>query len=182
MAEGPNDIVLQFIPTNPTVFDIRNGRMLQVVEGSTDEIEVYKIYHPSTDITSGTTSLAGTTTFHRMNTATNRWETALELEYRSNVPIVAHFGIEAVHVRDLRKAKKSSSKSRRFQVGGSEYKWKNTDDGQDLYCVDSRNKVVATWSQENRRLWVAEKLQGRLDRVVVTCLLHVWWKRVLGTW
>jgi len=182
MAEDSNGVILHFVPTDPTITDIRNGRMVQLVGDSAEEVEVYKIYHPSTDVMSGTTSLAGTTIFHRMNSATNRWETALEVEYRSNIPITVHFGIEAVHVRDLRKLNKSSSKSRRFKAGGSEYKWKNTDDNKDLYCVDSRGKIVATWTEETMKLWVAEKLQGSLDRVVVTCLLHVWWKRVLGSW
>jgi len=178
MSDDSKAISLRFIyPSDRSTSDVRSLRINQVLEGSSNETELYKFYHPFADANTGTT----TTTFHRMNLATNRWETAGEIEYRSLTPITVHFGIEAVHARDLRKLKKSSSKSRRFKAGGSEYKWKIADNETDLVCVDSRGKPVAKWSQQALQLLVAEKVQGCLDRIVITCMLNVWWKKMLNS-
>ena len=41
----------------------------------------------------------------------------------------------------------------------------------------SRGKTIAQWTQETLTLTVAEHAEGFLDRVVVTCLLHLWLRR-----
>ncbi|KAJ7276236.1 hypothetical protein B0H12DRAFT_1005313, partial [Mycena haematopus] len=128
---------------------------------------------------------SGVTTFQRKNLTTNVWEPAGEISWTSNTNAIVHFGIDEVSMGDLRKPKKSSSQSRRFKAGGSEYKWKMTE-GSDLFvclpsCVDSRGKTVATWSQEETTLRVGAQAVHILDRVVVTCLLNLW-IRQLGLW
>ena len=81
-----------------------------------------------------------------------------------------------------------------------EYKWKLRENGTDMFvsdsfgstschvqhecyaqCIDSRDKHVAVWSGENRRLQVAPRCIAILDRIVVTCFLNIWFKR-LGQW
>ncbi|KAH8106213.1 hypothetical protein BXZ70DRAFT_1004487 [Cristinia sonorae] len=151
-------------PTN----DLRTVLVKQVVEGLESGIEFYK--HPVTG------SISGVTTFSRMNLETQRWETAGTVEWSSNHSAVVTFGIESISMRELRKPKKSSSQSRRFKAGGSEYKWKVTEDG--LVCSGGSRggKVVATWSQSTLTLRVAERIEPILDRVVVTCFLNIWMK------
>ncbi|KDQ64744.1 hypothetical protein JAAARDRAFT_28384 [Jaapia argillacea MUCL 33604] len=170
------DIVLRFVYQPPgSNSDIRTFRVHHLQEGSENYFELYKFYHPITGMTSGST------TFHRKNRATLVWEPAGQIEWSSNSNAMIQFGIDEVSIRDLRRAKKSSSKSRRFKAGGSEYKWKVDDNGTDLFCVDSWGKVVATWSQEDLTLRVASQVEGILDRVVVTCLINLW-IRQLGFW
>ncbi|KAJ6539177.1 hypothetical protein B0H19DRAFT_960293 [Mycena capillaripes] len=122
----------------------------------------------------------GVTTFQRRNLATSVMEPAGEISWTSNSNATVHFGISEVNIRDLRKPKKSSSQSRRFKAGGSEYKWKMSE-GSDLFCVDSRGKTVARWSEEETTLSVGAQAEHILDRVVVTCLLNLW-IRQLGLW
>lgn len=89
------------------------------------------------------------------------------------------------------------ARSRRFKVGGSEYKWKVAENDVDLIvsalrfhplppftllqCVSTRRKTVAAWSQEDVTLRVTDRGEGILDRVVVTCFLNLWMKR-LNMW
>ena len=37
--------------------------------------------------------------------------------------------------------------------------------------------MIAQWTQDTLTLRVAERAEGFLDRVVVTCLLHLWFRR-----
>lgn len=48
-------------------------------------------------------------------------------------------------------------------------------------CVDLRGRTVATWSQEQLQLIVVPRVEGIMDRVVVTCMLNLWIKQV-GQW
>ena len=50
-----------------------------------------------------------------------------------------------------------------------------------LQCVDTRGKTLAEWNEEQQSLKVAKRLEGALDRVVVTCFLNLWMKR-MGDW
>ncbi|KAJ6629163.1 hypothetical protein B0H10DRAFT_2160627 [Mycena sp. CBHHK59/15] len=140
------------------------------LEDTAAETELYQFYHSSLGPSSGVT------TFQRKNLNTSIWEPAGEISWMSNSNATVHFGINEVHIRDLRKPKKSSSQSRRFKAGGSEYKWKI-----DMQCVDSRGKTVATWSQEETTLRVKAQVEHVLDRIIVTCLLNLW-IRQLGLW
>ncbi|TDL29283.1 hypothetical protein BD410DRAFT_779645 [Rickenella mellea] len=116
------------------------------------------------------------TTFHRWNAATSVWELAGEIAWTSDANATIHFGATSVHIQDLRRRKKASSKSRRFRADGSEYKWKIADNNSDLFCVDSRGKIVATWIHQTQILKVERRVEGILDRLVITCLLHVWFR------
>ncbi|KAI0786364.1 hypothetical protein C8Q75DRAFT_269594 [Abortiporus biennis] len=169
----PGDLTLHFVYPEPTTTnDIRTVQMRQVVEGSADEVEMYKFHHPVTG------SVSGVTTFHRMNFATARWENAGQIDWSSKFNAVIYFGVERVPIRELRKPKKSSSKSRRFKVSGTEYKWKLVDDSPDMTCVTTRGKSLATWTEAAQRLWVSEKVDSILDRIVVTCFLNIWMKSI----
>ncbi|KAJ7283822.1 hypothetical protein C8J57DRAFT_1054392 [Mycena rebaudengoi] len=142
---------------------------------ATADIHLFaKFYHSSLGPSSGVT------TFQRKNLNTSIWEPAGEISWTSDSNATVHFGIYEVNMRDLRKAKKSSSQSRRFKVGGSEYKWKMLE-GNDLFCVDLRGKTVAKWSQQETTLRVGGQAEHVLDRIVVTCLLNLW-IRQLGLW
>lgn len=90
-------------------------------------------------------------------------------------------------------------RSRRFKVGNSEYKWKIADNQTDLFvsflmirgkivadcifcqCVDSRNRTIASWSQETLTLRVTPRAANILDRLIVTCTLNLYMKQ-LGHW
>lgn len=181
MSDNSKDIILRFIyPTDLSTTDARTIKINQVVEGSSNELEFYEFQHPF--VREASFSSAALTTFSRMNTATQRWETAGQIEYRFLTPHTVHFGIEPVYVRDLRKKNSSTSNSRRFTLDGSEFKWKLTEDETDLFCVDAHDRTVAKWSQQQLRLWVAESVLGHLDRIVVTCMLNVWWNQTLESW
>ncbi|KAJ7937218.1 hypothetical protein B0H13DRAFT_1698960 [Mycena leptocephala] len=169
------DTVLRFAYPKPE--EIRTFRAYKHLDGAdgATELELYEFYHS----TYGPSS--GVTTFSRRNLATSVMEPAGEISWTSNSNATVHFGISEVNIRDLRKPKKSSSMSRRFKAGGSEYKWKMVAEGNDLVCVDSRGKTVATWSQDETTLRVGVQAEHILDRVVVTCLLNLW-IRQLGLW
>jgi len=164
------DYVFHFIyPAATPTNDMRTVQVKQVVEGTVDEIDFYKFQHPVTG------SISGVTTFYRMNMETQRWETAGQIEWSSNNSATVYFGIEKVSMRELRRPKKSSSHSRRFKAGGSEYKWKLMEDG--LVCISvSRSRTIATWTQSALSLRVAERGEPMLDRIVVTCFLNLWMK------
>ncbi|KAF8232397.1 hypothetical protein L208DRAFT_1397356 [Tricholoma matsutake] len=172
-----DDINLHFKYSTGSNTDIRTfsvywTRAIQ----SNDELEVtelYQFYHPVTGHTTGVT------TFCRQNPATHVFETAGAIEWFSNSNATVHFGIDEVPIRDLRKAK--NSQSRRFKAEGSEYKWRFGNNQGDLDCLDSRGRTVASWSQEQLRLRVAARVADALDRIVVTCLLNIWIRR-LGMW
>ncbi|KAL6299127.1 hypothetical protein BKA93DRAFT_620044 [Sparassis latifolia] len=187
------DVILQFLYPSDDNQDMRTFQAKQMVEGSTEMVEMYKVcsfsahqqlvllprshqfHHPATGSTSGVTS------FQRKNLNTQRWENAGQIEWMSDSSANVYFGIERVSARELRRSKKTSSKSRRFKVAGSEYKWKIAENGVDLFCVSTRGKTVAVWSQETQVLRVTERAEGFLDRVVVTCLLNLWMKN-LNIW
>ncbi|KAJ7591234.1 hypothetical protein C8J56DRAFT_781949 [Mycena floridula] len=139
-------------------------------------LTAFKFYHP---VLTGLST--GVTTFRRYNPQTSGFETAGQVEWRSDTNATVHFGLEQAHIRELRKAKKSTSRSRRFKARGSEYKWKIADDQVNLLCVDSKGKVIANWSQEQLSLQVAPKIMDVLDRIVITCFLNLW-IRHLGQW
>ena len=48
-------------------------------------------------------------------------------------------------------------------------------------CVDSRGRTVPTWGQAEQTLRVEGRVESILDRIVVTCLLHIWMRRQ-GQW
>ncbi|KAL1706653.1 hypothetical protein EV121DRAFT_289234 [Schizophyllum commune] len=151
-------------------------RTLQVYsQEAGQETELYKFYHPVTGLS------IGLTTVQRRNPNTEIYETACEIEWKNETNATVSFGVEQVALRDLRKPKKSSSQSRRFKAGGSEYKWKIAENNKDLFCVDTRGKTLAEWNEEQQSLKVARRLEGVLDRVVVTCFLNLWMKR-MGDW
>ncbi|TFY79399.1 hypothetical protein EWM64_g4609 [Hericium alpestre] len=165
------DIILKFsYPPAESNSDMRTFNVYRVYEGSTDQLELYKFYHPNTGLS------IGVTTFHRKNTTTSKWETAGEIEWSSDTNATVHFGIDEVPMRELRKPKNTNSKSRRFKASGHEYKWKVAEGDKDLFCVDSRGKKVATWTQDDLTLRVEARGEGVLDRIVVTCLLNSWMK------
>ncbi|KAJ7179823.1 hypothetical protein C8R43DRAFT_1093369 [Mycena crocata] len=168
------DTVLRFSFSNPE--EIRTFRAYKRIDtvANPTELELYQFYHSSYGPASGVT------TFQRLNLATGVWEPAGEISWMSHSNATVHFGVNEVSISDLRKPKKKSSQSRRFKAGGSEYKWKMTEES-GLLCVDSRGKTVATWSQEETTLRVGSQAELILDRVVVTCLLNLW-IRHLGLW
>ncbi|OJT13300.1 hypothetical protein TRAPUB_10066 [Trametes pubescens] len=173
------DLVLRFVyPANANA-DFRTVNIHQAVEGSDTLIELYKFHHPNTGVNTGLT------TFQRKNFETQLWENAGQIEWNSNTSGAVYFGVERISIRELRKSKKPSSKSRRFKVNSSEYKWKIAENGADLICVSdnltNRGKTIAMWTQEALILRVAERAEGFLDRVVVTCVLNLWFKR-LNLW
>ncbi|KAL7282120.1 hypothetical protein ACG7TL_003589 [Trametes sanguinea] len=174
------DLVLRFVyPNNPNA-DFRTVNIHQIVEGSdAAPIEMYKFHHPNTGFMTGVTSI------QRKNMDTQIWENAGQIEWSSNTSGAVYFGVERISIRELRKMKKPSSKSRRFKVNNSEYKWKVAENGTDLICVSdsltNRGKTIALWTQETLILRVAERAEGFLDRVVVTCFLNLWFKR-LNLW
>ncbi|KAK0191264.1 hypothetical protein F5146DRAFT_1047887 [Armillaria mellea] len=170
------DICLRFEFSVSSNSDMRTFKVHRLPDSaSSSVIELYRFYHPVTGL------VAGLTTFHRQNLVTNIFETAGQIEWLSNSNATVQFGINQYHIRELRKQKKSNSQSRRFKVGGSEYKWKIAGNNTDLFCVDSRGKTVATWLQEELTLRVATRVESILDRVVVTCFLNLW-VRHLGDW
>ncbi|KAH9951774.1 hypothetical protein B0H21DRAFT_190956 [Amylocystis lapponica] len=171
-----NDLVLHFQrPADNPDADLRTFQVRQIVEGSTDSIDMYKFHHPVTGSASGVTSI------QRKNTTTQRWENAGQIEWASDSNASVYFGIERISCRELRRAKKASSKSRRFKAAGAEYKWKIAENDADLFCVSTRGKIVATWTQAEETLRVADRAEGFLDRVVVTCFLNIWMKQ-LNIW
>ncbi|KAH7920276.1 hypothetical protein BV22DRAFT_814079 [Leucogyrophana mollusca] len=170
-----SDIVLRFVYPISSNADIRTFRVYQVIEGSTGELELYKFLHPMTGLATGIT------TYHRKNLITLVFETAGQIEWTSNTNATVYFGIDEVPVKDLRKVKNATSQSRRFKVAGSEYKWKISENGTDMFCIDSKDKHIANWSQDTQILSVAPRAETMLDRIVVTCLLNLWFKQ-LGRW
>ncbi|KAI5120516.1 hypothetical protein M0805_000101 [Coniferiporia weirii] len=121
------------------------------------------------------------TTFERWNINARRWEIAGEIHWINNFGGQVQFGVHVLQLQEIRKRKNQSSKSRRFIANGSEYKWKMTDDGADLFCVDPSGRTIATWTQGALELRVVPSAENILDRIVVTCLVHVWF-RAHGYW
>jgi len=165
------DFILRFVyPRSPSTSDLRTFRVYEVVAGSSAEVELYRFHHPMTGLTTSVT------TIHRKNLATLVFEPAGSIEWSSDTNATVHFGLEEVPVRQLRKAKKSSSRSRRFKAGNSEYKWKIAENEADLFCVDSKGKTIASWSQQEDMLRVALRCEPILDRLVVSCMMNLWFK------
>lgn len=155
--------------------DLRSFTVTQVKEDLT-EVELYKFRHPVT----GTN--VGVTHYHRMNFDAHRWESAGHIEW-SNAFVCSVWwgGMHKESIIDLRRRKKSSSKSRRFRTSsGAEYKWKIAENGEDLVCVSAQlsslGKVVAEWSHEKLTLRVSEAVEPILDRIVVTWIINLWLK------
>ncbi|OSX59197.1 hypothetical protein POSPLADRAFT_1040916 [Postia placenta MAD-698-R-SB12] len=167
------DLILQFLWPTSTNSDGRTFQIKQIAEAPQDPIELYKFHHPVTGNNTGVTQI------HRKNLATQVWEPSGHIEWTSAAAATVYFGgLERVPMRELRRMKKVSSKSRRFKANGSEYKWKVAENGTDIYCVSTRSKTVATWSQEQSTLRVMDRAEGILDRIVVTCFLNLWMKRI----
>ncbi|TFK43350.1 hypothetical protein BDQ12DRAFT_709150 [Crucibulum laeve] len=168
-----HDILLKFAYSDATNADLRTFSVHQLSSTSPLQSEVlYKFYHPATGLANGMT------TFYRKNAITPVLETAGQIEWLSEYNAIVHFGLDQAPIRQLRRAKKPNSKSRRFKACGCEYKWKRVGSGDDLYCVDARGKAVANWSQEKLHLRVATKAENILDRIVVTCLVNLWFLRL----
>ncbi|KIK65447.1 hypothetical protein GYMLUDRAFT_258198 [Collybiopsis luxurians FD-317 M1] len=171
--------VLHFVFPSVANADMRTFKVFQLSdEPSTDGVELYRFYHPVTGLAHGLT------TFHRQNLTTSIFEPAGQIDWSSDYNATIYFGLEEVHIRNLRKAKKPSSQSRRFKAAdGSEYKWKmSSSESDDLVCVDSRGKAVASWYQEKSHLHVSPKGELILDRLVVTCFLNLWALKHLRQW
>ncbi|KAF9221869.1 hypothetical protein BS17DRAFT_841634 [Gyrodon lividus] len=177
MAES--DIRLRFVSNTDNSADMRTFCVFQVIESAAEELELYRFLHPMTG------NSIGTTTYHRKNLDTLIFETAGQIEWFSSSNATVWLGVDEVPVKDLRKIKNGSQRrphrSRRFKVIGTEYKWKIGENGNDLFCIDSKDKHVAAWSAEERLLRVAPRCVNILDRVVVTCFLNLWFKK-LGRW
>ncbi|KAF8138175.1 hypothetical protein EV363DRAFT_1155660 [Boletus edulis] len=169
------DIVLRFVLSTDSNVDMRTFRVLQVLGNATEELEVYKFSHPLTGHSTGTT------TFHRKNLDTAIFETAGHVEWFSSFNATVCFGVDECSVKDLRKTENGGHRSRRFKASGVEYKWKLGESGTDMLCIDSKDKHVAVWSGEDRKLTVAPRCAAILDRIVVTCFLNIWFKS-LGRW
>ncbi|KAF8897360.1 hypothetical protein BD779DRAFT_1465568 [Infundibulicybe gibba] len=163
-----SDIILRFTYSNRTNTDMRTFTVHRVIlDGSSDDIELYRFYHPITGLTTGDT------TFYRRNMNTNVFEPAGQIQWMSDSNVTVGFGIDEVMVL---------KRSRRFKAGGSEYKWRvSSENSADIYCIDSRGRTVTTWSQEELLLRVAPRVEAILDRIVVTCLLNMWYKDI-GQW
>ncbi|CCM01691.1 uncharacterized protein FIBRA_03755 [Fibroporia radiculosa] len=135
MASG--DLTFRFIFPQNSDADMRTFQIRQVIEGSLDTAEIYKFHHPNT----GTNM--GVTTIQRKNAATQRWENAGQIEWSSDTNASVFFGgIERVSMRDLRKLKKPTSKSRRFKANGAEYKWKIAENGVDINSRQAGGQLV----------------------------------------
>ncbi|KAF9045893.1 hypothetical protein BDZ89DRAFT_1108754 [Hymenopellis radicata] len=171
-----SDITLRFEYSTSSNSDMRTFKVYQLPKQSDEPtIELYRFFHPITGLVTGSTS------FHRQNLKTAIFESAGSIEWFSNHNATVTFGVNQYHIRELRKAKKSKSQSRRFKAGNAEYKWKIAENDNDIFCVDSKGKTVASWSQETLTLSVSSKVESILDRVVVTCFLNLW-VRQLGDW
>ncbi|KAF5370121.1 hypothetical protein D9758_001222 [Tetrapyrgos nigripes] len=154
----------------------RTFKIYKVGDGATDaSTELYRFHHPDTGLKTGLT------TFHRQNLQTNIFEIAGQIDWLATYNCTVSFGVDEVHVQDLRKRKNSGSRSRRFKASGAEYKWKIAENDEGLLCVDSSGKNVATWSHQNHNLWISEKGELVLDRITVTCFLNLWFKQH-GAW
>ncbi|KAI0650021.1 hypothetical protein C8Q79DRAFT_997970 [Trametes meyenii] len=175
------DLVLKFVyPNNPNA-DFRTVNIHQTIEGSDGSVELYKFYHPNTGLGTGVTMI------QRKNAETQLWENAGNIDWQSNTSGSVYFGgVERVIFR-ARPTPLSPLADRRRPcfVNSSEYKWKVAENGTDLICVSdnltNRGKSIAVWTQETLILRVAERAEGFLDRVVVTCLLNLWFIR-LNLW
>ncbi|KAF9008881.1 hypothetical protein BDQ17DRAFT_1349122 [Cyathus striatus] len=165
------DICLKFSYSSCST-DIRAFEIHQLLPDNTTA-EMYKFHHPTTGFS------AGVTTVTRKNLNTNVFETAVEIDWKSNINATIYFGVEEIPVGDLRRFKKTSS-SRRFKAARTEYKWKQGSN-ENLHCVDLRGKEVATWIQDRYLLCISPKLEDILDHIVVTCLLNQWFRH-LGRW
>jgi len=166
-----SDIILRFVYSSDTNADMRTFRVLQVLEDAADELELYKFSHPLTGHS------MGTTTFHRKNLDTLVFETAGQVEWFSSFNAMVWFGVDEASVKDLRKTK-NGGQSRRFKACGVEYKWKVRENGSDMFCVDSKDRHVAVWNEVDKRLMVAPRCVAILDRIVVTCFLNLWFKKL----
>ncbi|TFK56119.1 hypothetical protein OE88DRAFT_1731742 [Heliocybe sulcata] len=174
MSSG-NTVLLFVYPPSGSNSDIRTFRGYQLSAGSSTSTELYRFHHPLTGLSSGVT------TFQHRNLTTGIWDTAGHIDWTSNSNATVTFGLDQVNIRDLRRAKKTTSQSRRFKAKGSEYKWKIAENESDLFCVDARGRTVATWRQSALTLSVVAGVEDILDYIVVTCLLHLW-VRQSGRW
>ncbi|EIN10658.1 hypothetical protein PUNSTDRAFT_112482 [Punctularia strigosozonata HHB-11173 SS5] len=156
---------------------MRTFRVNQIMEGSNNQIEMYKFSHPFP----GNLMMSNHTTFERRNHRNNIWELAGEIAWRHEYSAKVIFGIEEYELTDLRRRKKSTSESRRFKVDDKEYKWKKLEQDDELVtltCINSRGNVVAVWDNERSTLSVDRDVYIILDRIVVTCMLNLWlWVR-----
>ncbi|KIY72924.1 hypothetical protein CYLTODRAFT_434500 [Cylindrobasidium torrendii FP15055 ss-10] len=170
------DITLCFAFPDPSE-DMRTFKVYETQTASGQETELYRFSHPVTGLNSGLTS------FYRRNPNTEIFEAAGSIEWFSNYSATVLFGLNQFHIRELRRAKKSKSQSRRFKgSNGIEYKWKIAEDDTGLVCVDAtKGRTVAAYVQETSTLTVSRKLEETLDRVVVTCFLNLW-VRSMGDW
>lgn len=174
MAQS-SDIALRFLYSTDVNVDTRNFRVYQVIESSPERLEVYRFCHPTPGHTSPTTTL------QRKNLDALLWETAGRIEWSSDAHATIWFGVDEVSIKDLRRVKNSTSQSRRFKVSGNEYKWKIGENSHNLFCVDSKDRHVATWSGEERLLKIAPRCANILERIIVTCFLNLWFKQH-GRW
>lgn len=151
--------------------DMRNFRVYQVIENAPERLEVYRFHHPTAGY------ITPTTTFKRKNLAVLRWDITGRIEWPTTTSGTVWFGVDEVPIKDLRKIKNGTSQSRRFKVSGNEYKWKVAANGQDLFCVDSKDKHVAIWTAQEMSLKIAPRCATILERIVITCFLNLWFKQ-----
>ncbi|KAG2348698.1 hypothetical protein BDR05DRAFT_943933 [Suillus weaverae] len=191
------DMVFRFVNSTDANANTRTFRVYQVIgTAAHEELELYKFSHSMTGPS------GGTTTYQRKNMNSLIFETVGQISWSSNtIASTVYFGLEEVSVKDLRKVKNATSQwgilpevispllihfmnpsSRRFKSGvGAGYKWKISENRTDLYCIDSQDKYIASWSNHEKILRVTPRASAMLDRLVVTCFLNVWFKR-LGRW
>ncbi|KAI0079652.1 hypothetical protein K474DRAFT_548472 [Panus rudis PR-1116 ss-1] len=167
------DIVLRFVYYSDERYDKRSVRIYEIKEDG-QQVQIYNFFHPLADTTLGTT-----TEYYRRLASTGNEHRAGHIEWTTRFqPYVYWGGLQPkVGTKELRKIKNKSSKSRRFKVDGTEYKWKIKADGQGLVCERGRGRVVAEWNEPTKTLRVSSDEVPReevLDRFVVTCYLNLW--------
>ncbi|KAG1715926.1 hypothetical protein ID866_1215 [Astraeus odoratus] len=154
---------------------MRSFQVYQVISNAPEQLEIYRFQHPTAGYTTPTT------TYRRKNLNALMWENAGRIEWSSSTNATVWFGVDEVPLKELRKVKNSTSQSRRFKAVKEEYKWKIAENGNDLFCIDSKNKHVAAWSAEEKVLRVAPRYVTIIERIMITCFLNSWFKQ-LGRW
>ncbi|KAG8907226.1 hypothetical protein FRB99_005050 [Tulasnella sp. 403] len=82
-------------------------------------------------------------TYYRFNLMTGRYENAGDIEWNSVYNIKLNMGIRSLHVEQMARRNKASSRSRRFKaMNGVEYKWRPVEDKPENLEVGA-----ATWSR-----------------------------------
>ncbi|KAF8520100.1 hypothetical protein JB92DRAFT_3111952 [Gautieria morchelliformis] len=105
------------------------------------------------------------TDFERYNKATNRYEVAGGIRWDGQMKAQVTFGVVTLPLHEVRRLKKATSQSRRFRWNNSEYKWKRGGtDGKDFFCYDWLNRLIASYTEESKKLEVTDRGYTILDQ------------------